>query len=78
MLNAHLFMSFATQKRKIISEGTPMGFEALLVAFCYFLPLKSKRRKPLGFQERVFLIFHYNVSYFLTLIFTPIKDDGSE
>jgi len=29
-----------------------MGFEALLVAFCYFLPLKSKRRKPLCFQDK--------------------------
>jgi hypothetical protein len=51
-------VSFATQKRKIISEGTPRALKLCWWLFLkesastgYFLPLKSKRRKPLGFQE---------------------------
>ncbi len=48
-------MSFATQKRKIISEGTPKGFEASLVVLLT-LSTQSKKRKPLGFQENTFKI----------------------
>jgi len=57
-------VSFATQKRKIIREGTPRALKLSWWLFLkesastgYFLPLKSKKRKPLWFSREVFLIF---------------------
>jgi len=39
MLGAYFYVSFATQKREIISEGTRMGFEAV-GDFAYFVQTK--------------------------------------
>jgi len=49
-------VSFAIQKRKIIREGTPKGFEALLVVLLT-LSIQSKRAETFRFSREVFLIF---------------------
>ena len=63
---------------KIISEGS-FAAEAVGSFFVtFFTDKESKGGNPCGFQERVFLTFHYSVFYLVTLIYTPIEDDGSE
>ena len=42
------YVSFATQKRKIIREGTPRALK-FRWWFCLLCPHKVRERKPLGF-----------------------------
>jgi hypothetical protein len=58
MLGAFFYVSFATQKRKIIREGTPRALKLRWWLFLkesastgYFLPLKSKRAETFRFSR---------------------------
>jgi len=62
----HIYLGvLQDRKDKTISEGTPMGFEAVWW-FCLLCPHKVRERKPLGFQEKI------------VVVYIPIEDDGNE